>query len=395
MRRTDPESARPVPPAPPARRVVGVAVEAVDLRAAGDRRRFIEVPRRLHGEDANFVSPVIRDQMWFLDPDRNPTLEELDVQGFLAHRAGRTFGWVVAFVGRDAPDCGGFGLFDCADDPGAAGALLDAARRWLRRRGARHMVGPVDFRLAHGGGVLVQGFLRPPVVGAAYNPPYTAALLEASGLTPARDLLSWRWCLAGDADRASAARLMDHAERARARSDVFVRPADMRRLEDELADWHALYNAALRDRSDRLPVSRRVFDAIAYDLSRLALDDLVLVAEVRGRPVGLAVTVPDINPLLPASGRLFPLAWIRLHRCRSTVRQARLRWLSVHPDFRMQGIETVLLAETARAARALGLEAIDVCWTGEDDHTLNHEIRRVGARLDRRYRLYEGALDGD
>lgn len=390
MRRIESDSVPNPARASPVRMAAGVAVEAVDLRSPADRRRFIDVPRRLHHGDANYVSPIIRDRMWFLDPDRNPALAEVEAQAFLAHRSGRTVGRIAAFI--EPSGRAGFGFFDCADDPAVAEALVDQARRWLRTRGRTRMVGPVDFGLVHGGGVLVHGFLRPPVVGAAYNPAYYEALLESAGLSPRKDLLSWRWCLSGAADRATTARLFDHADRARERHELFVRPADMRRLEDELADWHAIFNASRRDRPGAEPVSRRVFDAIAYDLSRVAIDELVLVAEVRGRPVGLAVTLPDVNPLLPASGRLFPFGWLRLHRRRASVTQGRLRWLSVHPDFRMQGVETVLLAETARAARAIGLEAIDVCWTGEDEHTLNHEIRRVGARLDRRYRIYEGAI---
>lgn len=371
-----------------------VAVDALDLRQGRHRRRFVEVPRRLHRAEPHYVSPLIRDRMWFLDPARNPSAEGLDVQAFVARQGGREAGRVLAFVDpqRGGGGCGAptgfFGFFDTSPDVAVAAALFDRARQWLRERGCEQMEGPIDLGLEHGGGVLVKGFDRPPVVGAAWNPPYYAALFEQVGLTPARDLLSWGWQVD---DGESTGRLLDRAARTRARGQVRVRAADTRRLEGELEDWHTIFNASQRARGGCVPIRRRVFDALAYDLTRIALDGLILFAEVDGRPVGVAVTVPDVNPLLPRSGRLFPFTWLRLHRRRCQVDRGRMRWLSVHPEFRTQGIETVLLAETARAARSIGLRSIDVCWTGEDDHDVNHEIRQLGARLDRRFRLFRGA----
>jgi GNAT superfamily N-acetyltransferase len=374
-------------------RPAGVAVEALDLRRSRARRRFIEVARRLHAAQANYVSPIIRDRMWFLDPERNPTAEGLELQAFVAHRAGGEVGRLLAFVDPDRGSCGCeeptgfFGFYDAADDPDVTRALLDRARRWLRARGCLHVEGPIDLGIEHGGGVLVQGNERPPVVGAAWNPPGYDALLQGAGLSPSRDLLSWGWQLD---DAAATTHLLDRAQRTRGRARIRVRAADTQHLEAELADWHAIFNASQRDRGGCAPVRRRVFDALAYDLTRIALDDLILFAEVDGRPVGVAVTVPDVNPLLPRSGRLFPFTWLKLHRRRCAVTRGRMRWLSVHPDFRGQGVETVLLAETARAARGIGMRRIDVCWTGEDDHAVNREIRQLGARLDRRFRVYRG-----
>ena len=148
-------------------------------------------------------------------------------------------------------------------------------------------------------------------MGAAWNPAYYGAVLEQAGLAPKRELLSWGWQVD---DGEATAHLFDRAARVRARGQLRVRAADTRRLEAELADWHAIFNASQRDRGGCAPVRRRVFDALAYDLTRIALDDLILFAEVEGRPVGVAVTVPDVNPLLPRSGRLFPFTWLRLHR---------------------------------------------------------------------------------
>ena len=51
------------------------------------------------------------------------------------------------------------------DDPEVLEALLAAAEGWLRERGMERMVGPADFTLNDGRGVLVEGFDRRPQHG--------------------------------------------------------------------------------------------------------------------------------------------------------------------------------------------------------------------------------------
>ena len=269
----------PVPSAARYPRPSGVGVEAVDLRRSRDRRRFVEVPRRLHREAAQYVSPLIRDRMWFLDPARNRRPRDWKSRPSSRTRGGRSDACSLRrpdrSVGGRHPT-GFFGCFDAPDDPDVSLALFDRARRWLRARGCARLEGPVDLGLEHGGGVLVKGCERAPVVGAAWNPGWYDGLLQEAGLQPDRELMSWGWALD---DARSTAQLVDRAERTRVRARIRVRAIDTRRLEAELPDWYAIFNASQRERRGCGPVRRRVFDALTC-LAQLSVDDLLLVAEV-------------------------------------------------------------------------------------------------------------------
>lgn len=367
-------------------------VTRVELRRRADRRRFMAVPPALYAADPRFVPPLRRDSHFFLDPDRNPALEDIELIALIAERRGRPVGRVTVQIDRAFDRAQGkgaawFGFFE-AEDAAAAEALFAAAGGWLREQGALELFGPVSFSLDHVAGTLVSGFDRPPVFGTAYNPPTHGPLLEGLGFQPARELVGWRWDLRQGLADPRLLQVLSQAERLVERDGFTVRSACGRRREDDLVHWHALLNASRADQWGHSPLSHRSLAAFAYDLGRVAIDDLLLFVEHEGRPVGCAISLPDVTPLLPRDGRLLPTAWLRLLVGCPHSTTLRLQNIAVLPDYRMRSLELLLLAETARRALARGVRVIDVSWTGEEAHALHHALRRVGARRDRSWNLY-------
>src|SRR5262245_3854235 len=161
-----------------------------------DLREFVEVQVRLYAGDPCFVPPIVSERVKFLSPDRNPFFAHAQAQLFLARRGGAAVGRIAAVEDRaynafHASRMGFFGMFDAPDDPEVAGALLDAAARWLQERKLAEMLGPVNLSTNHDCGVLVEGFEDPPAMMMPYNFPYYARLCEGAGLTKAKDLWSY------------------------------------------------------------------------------------------------------------------------------------------------------------------------------------------------------------
>jgi len=150
-----------------------------------------------------------------------------------------------------------------------------------------------------------------------------------------------------------------------------------------------LYNATWQKNWGFVPVSEAEFAAIAHDLKPVVDPSLVLVAEDRaGTPVGFAVTLPDINEVMPRNGRLLPFGWWRLLMGRRRIKWARLFALGVVPEYRRRGVEALLAIHTALRARDRGIRGGEVGWTLEDNVLINRTIESFGGRLDRRYRLF-------
>lgn len=370
-----------------------VTIDVVDLQSRSERRRFLDVAAPLYRRDPHYVEPLRGDRLAFLDPAANPGLAELEVCAMIARRNGRDVGRVTAHLDRaydrhHGTRAGWFGFFESVDDPAVAHALLAAAVRWTADRGAADAIGPMSFNTNQECGLLVENFARRPMLGTTYNPPYYERLLTSFGAMPVKDLYGWWVDLTTGFDDASRTRIATFTERLKTRAGIVVRHADKRRFRDEWPHIFEIYREAWRDNWGYSPIGRDEFGKASEDALPILREELVLFVEVHGRPVGFALTLPDVNEVAPRNGRLFPFGWARIAVGMRRVRHARLVLLGVLPAYRKRGIEALLCMETALRSRALGFAGGEASWTLEDNVLINRAIESMGGVRDRTWRLY-------
>ena len=64
----------------------------------------------------------------------------------------------------------------------------------------------------------------------------------------------------------------------------------------------------------------------------------------------------------------------------------------IRPEFRGRGLESLLIAETARAIFARGFREVDMSLTGEDNENMQRMMAGLGMQVYRRYRVYERTI---
>jgi ribosomal protein S18 acetylase RimI-like enzyme len=65
----------------------------------------------------------------------------------------------------------------------------------------------------------------------------------------------------------------------------------------------------------------------------------------------------------------------------------------IRTEFRGRGLESLLIAETARAIFARGFREVDMSLTGEDNENMQRMMAGLGMQVYRRYRVYERTID--
>jgi hypothetical protein len=358
-----------------------------------DFEAFFRLPWKLYKDDPIWVPPLRSSARAELSPGRNPFLAHCDHALFILERGGVVEGRIAALVDKLAIEAWGqkigmFGYLEVgrADAEGAA-LLLAAAREWLRRKGMVTMRGPWTFE-SQEWGLVVEGFEPPPVIMAPYNPPEYEAMLEAFGLAKAKDLLCWE--LSMPEGYRIPDRILELTDSVAERYGLHMREINMRRFDREVALFAKLSLDSLKDNWGISPVTDAEVRAMAKDLKQIVRPNCVIYATTaEGRDVGFALSIPDLNAILKKiRGRLLPFGWARLLWDLPRIEHYRMFALGLAADYQGKGVDA-LLYRAMWERMATPRTTMEINYVLEDNWPMVNAITKLGARLSRRYRVYE------
>ena len=355
------------------------------------RAEFIDLPFRLHA-GTPWVPPLRLERHFFLSRRTGQFFRHGEAQLFLARRGGRVVGRVSAQVDHAYNDhhgakWGWFGFLEFEDDAEVLAALLAAAERWLRERGMERMVGPADFAMNDESGIVFEGYELPPMVRQPWHPPYYFERCEAAGLGKVVDLFMWNLEVA---DRPMPV-MFELADAARDEHGITIRRMTRRGLRRDLDVFAEIYNRAWRKNFGFTPYTPDELDAYAQELQLVFSSNWFMVAEKEGEPVGIAITVPDVNQALARmGGRLLPTGWWHFLRKESYIDRVRVGFLGVKPEFQHTGVAALLYVEHFEtAARHPRQKGGEMGWILETNEPMNRGMEMMGGRIVKRYRMYE------
>lgn len=377
---------------------MGEPIEIREVKSPKDRMAFIKFPFWLYRHDPYWVPPLISERKEFFDPHRHPFYKHAEVALFLALRGGQVVGTIAGIINYRHNEfhqdrTGFFGCFEVIEDYAVAERLLATARDWVKARGMDRIRGPMNFSTNEECGLLVDGFDSSPVVFMTYNPPYYADFLERFGFEKAMDLWAYALSTAGIQPDGTGLppKLLRVVEAVRRRlDDVTIRTANMKDFEGEVERFKTVYNSAWQRNWGFVPLTDEEIDHLAHGIRAFLDPDLVFIAEANGRPVGVSLSLPDINQaLLRAKGRLFPIGWLYYLWDKRKIDTLRVFAMGVVEGYRSRGIDALFYYETAKAAVSKGYRMGEMSWILENNEMMNRLIRFIGGTVYKTYRIYD------
>ncbi|NIM99259.1 MAG: hypothetical protein GTO24_14615 [candidate division Zixibacteria bacterium] len=369
-----------------------LVIEPVQKRK--DLLEFIKFPWQVYKDDPYWVPPLIMERKEFLNKEKNPFFKHAEVVLYLARREGQTVGRIAGIVNHNHIEfhqekAGFFGLFECERHYEVTKALLDSVRGWLKARGMQIMRGPANFSSNEDWGLLLEGFDSPPVIMMPYNPSYYLELVESYGMTKAKDLYAYFI----DETLPTPERVVRMAESIKKKVGVTVRNVDMKDFKGEVKRIKQIYNSAWSKNWGFIPMTDKEFDHLAKNLKQIVDPHMVFIAEVNNKPAGFSLALPDFNQVLAKlNGRLFPLGIFKLFwhtKVRNKIDGVRIITMGVVPKYQRRGIDTVFYAETYNVGVKRGYKWAEMSWVLEDNVLMNRTLELLGAKVYKKYRIYE------
>jgi hypothetical protein len=379
-----------------------LSIVAVTTR--DQRREFGKFPWFIYRDDANWVPPIFMDRLALLNPDKHPFHEHAEVQLFLAMRGEDVVGTISAHINHlhnevYQDQVGFFGFFEVIEDYAVAEALLDTASTWLRERGMTAIRGPESFSQNEEVGLLIEGFDTPPRVLMTHNPRYYQDFIERVGFEKAQDLYAWDILtnIFDEAVRGWPRKFLRVAEGARKREDLVVRNVDMKRYDEDVELVKQVYNEAWEQNWGFVPLTDHELEHLGKEMKMIIDPDLVFLALVDGKPVGVSLSLPDVYQAM-IKARPQPNVWslpwtlVKFLWHRRNITGLRSWAMGVIPEYRTMGIDALFYVETVRAAMRKGYERCELSWILESNEMMNRIIERVGGEIYKTYRIYEKPL---
>jgi len=374
-------------------------IEVKPVTTKQERNIFLTFPWTIYKHDPLWVPPILSERAKVIDPSQGLFFKDGRAELFLAWRDGRPAGTLCLAEDFNNTRTKGFaecmyGFVECIEDYDVFKAMFDHAEQWARARDMRSLYGPYNLDREDSRGILIEGRDRPPAILCGHHPSYYQTFFEEYGFEKnGEDGLAYAIDI--DLNNPKVQRVARLADQVRKRNPNFkVRSANIKDMDNEIDRIVILQNEGLKHFPDFVPYTRKDIEAMILPLIDLVDMELVLFAEVDGRPAGFFPGVPNFNEIvIHLNGLRYPWDYLRYLKYRNTKPKClAVKSVVVPPEYWDRGVAILLFDEMAKRAAARGYQWADLSLTGDenvDTWTLAHHM---GAQIYKRYRFYKKSL---
>jgi len=366
-----------------------------------DLDQFVNFAWEIYKNDPTWVPPLKLSVKTNLDIKHNPFYSHAKLYPILCTKDGKVVGRMAGVIDQTHNDfhkenTAFFGFFESIDDPKVAETLIREISSWAKENGMNLLRGPMNPSTNHECGLLVEGFNDPPQVMMTYNPPYYEKLLTDLGFVKTKDLLAWDL----SHERGFMDTVFAHAKRVKRNSQVVFRSINMKRFDAEVRTIFEIYNDAWEKNWGFVPMTNAELDHLGKELKSVVDPDLIMFAEVRGKPAGFSLVLPDINQALKKipNGKLLPFGIFKLlwnlkgPGRRKVINRCRIITLGIKKEFQELGLGPIFYSEIYRVAQQKGYYHGEASWILEDNLPMTKALQYMKAQVYKRYRLYDRSL---
>lgn len=360
-----------------------------------DFESFFRVPFNVRGEKSFYASPFKPDLKKMLSI-KNPIFKsEDDFTFYTILKNNKPVGRITAhlhraFNKRYQTNTCYFGFFECVNDAAVSRELFRLAETWANKKGCNLLTGNFNLTAMQEMGVMINGFEEEPYILQSYGMPYYPDLMKDSGFSPTFPMSTFEVDL--EKINPEFVRSEKHMELLQHPDYEFVpiTKSLYPKLRSTILD---IFNRGFDLNPLFVPITQEEFDFQAKDLVYFMDSSISFLARHKGVPVGLSIHVPDINPLLRATGSRLSFATI-YHFIKSKIRRERTLCIfaAMLPAYQKQGVLGAIIYLTLNAMKKRGYKKFGITWVSEKNKGSMRKMEDMHARKLHDLRIFEKQL---
>jgi hypothetical protein len=282
-----------------------IVKEIIEKKGMND---FFSVPIEIYRNDPNWIAPLQSEIRRAISTDKNPYFIHATLRIYVCYRDDVPVSRAILVINqlywqKWNRKSSFFGFFESINDSIAVKCLFDKIEADSRASGAMHLEGPFNPNHYSELGILTGNHDSAPLFFETYNPDYYSCLLKEAGFSELKKLHT----LINYDISSTIKNKFRYSDFKIADSEINVRKLNILRFRRDLEILREINNDAFDKNQFFLPLSGKEYIYSAKHLFFVSAPRLILIAEYKGKPVGAAQFVLNINRLIRSfNGRIMP-----------------------------------------------------------------------------------------
>ncbi|HHW81977.1 MAG TPA: hypothetical protein GX746_09845 [Bacteroidales bacterium] len=350
-----------------------------------DLKKFVYFNINLYKGCDQYVPPLIYDEFATLNRDKNPAFDHCEAEYYLAYKNGEIAGRIAAIINHKGNKIWNqkyarFSFVDFIDDVEVSEKLFKTAERWAKKKGMKHIHGPMGFTDLDHEGLLIEGFDYISTMLTSYSYPYYKTHIERLGYTKDQD---WNEYLI-PIPKEVPERMDRVADVVQKRFGLIVKKFNSKKeIMPYARDIFILLNKSYKNLYGYVELTDKQIDYyVNMYIPLLRLDFLTLVFKKDDyKLIGFGIGLPSLaKALQKANGKFLPTGWYHLYRAIKSDNNKVLDLLliGVDPEYQGKGVNSLMFREFALSANRLGYEVAE----SNPELELNNRVQSMWDGLD-------------
>ena len=321
---------------------------------------FVKFPFDLYKNSKQWVPPIISEEINNFTQGVNPSLDDCDLNLFLAVEDNLIIGRIAAIINWHEVKTQKirkirFGWFDSVDDIKVTKALIDEVGKIGKKHQLGIIEGPIGFSNLDKVGVLTSGYDEISTMITWYNYPYYKDHFEKLNFSIGKEYLENKFEF-DNIDTEYYSKMATIIKKRYSLKSISFNST--KKVLTYVDDMFYLFNITYSKLSSFVPINDKQIKYMKEKfISFINPEFIKFTLDSEGKLIGFAVIMPSFaKSLQKANGKLYPFGLFHLLHAKMFPKNVTLFLIGVHPDYQNKGVTAVLFDSLLKTLKNKGIK---------------------------------------